>query len=118
MAKTKPVELVIEAYKAGQRHFGENYVNELFEKGRDDELLSTCPDIKWHFIGHLQRNKINKVLSVPNLYIVETVDSEKIATALNKGLENSSKEQEKNLNVYVQVNSSGEAGMLLSHRGL
>lgn len=107
VSKTKPVELVIEAYKAGQRHFGENYVNELTEKAHDEELLSVCPDIKWHFIGHLQRNKVNKVLNVPNLYIIETVDSEKIASALNTGLENSSKEG-KDINIYVQVNTSGE----------
>lgn len=104
---------MIEAYKAGQEHFGENYVNELSEKAHDKELLSTCPDIKWHFIGHLQRNKVNKVLNVPNLWVIETVDSEKIASALNTGLENSSKEK-KDLNVYVQVNTSGEKGMLIS----
>lgn len=103
---------MIEAYKAGHRHFGENYVNELWEKSTDEELLNTCPDIKWHFIGHLQKNKVNRILAVPNLYIIETVDSEKLANALNAKLVNLSKEQEKNLNIYVQVNTSGEEGKL------
>lgn len=61
VSKTKPAESVIEAYKAGQRHFGENYVQELVEKSKHPEILSQCPDIKWHLIGHLQGNKINKV---------------------------------------------------------
>lgn len=61
VSKTKPVEMIIEAYEAGQRHFGENYVQELVEKTQHPDILQHCPDIKWHFIGHLQNNKINKV---------------------------------------------------------
>lgn len=61
VSKTKPPIQIVEAYSVGQRHFGENYVQELVEKGSDLEILEKCPDIKWHFIGHLQRNKINKV---------------------------------------------------------
>lgn len=64
VSKTKPEESVIEAYKAGQRHFGENYVQELVEKSQHPEILSQCPDIKWHLIGHLQSNKINKVVAL------------------------------------------------------
>jgi len=52
VSKTKPVEAVLEAYAAGQRHFGENYVQELLDKA------PRCPaDVRWHFIGQLQSNK-------------------------------------------------------------
>lgn len=61
VSKFKPVEMIAEAYEAGQRHFGENYVQELEEKSKNEQILNQCPDIKWHFIGHLQSNKINKV---------------------------------------------------------
>uniref|UniRef100_A0A8C5RMC1 Pyridoxal phosphate binding protein n=1 Tax=Laticauda laticaudata TaxID=8630 RepID=A0A8C5RMC1_LATLA len=50
VSKTKPAEMVIEAYNHGQRSFGENYI------------LSSCPEIKWHFIGHLQKNNVNKLI--------------------------------------------------------
>ncbi|KAF9814369.1 hypothetical protein SFRURICE_014118, partial [Spodoptera frugiperda] len=84
VSKIKPAALIVEAYEHGQRHFGENYVNELAEKASDPLILEKCKDIKWHFIGHLQTNKINKLLGSPNLYIVETVHSEKLADNLNK----------------------------------
>jgi PLP dependent protein len=61
VSKTKPVEMIIDAYSTGQRHFGENYVQELVEKANNAQILEQCKDIRWHFIGHLQRNKINKV---------------------------------------------------------
>lgn len=60
VSKTKPVEMIVDAYSMGQRHFGENYVKELKEKGPHDVITANCPDIKWHFIGHLQANKVNK----------------------------------------------------------
>ena len=65
-----------------------------------------CPDIKWHFIGHLQRNKVNKLLTVPNLYIVETIDSEKLADAVNSSWEKLVKKTK--LKIMVQINTSGE----------
>lgn len=61
VSKTKPVESILEVYSTGQRHFGENYVQELHQKANDEKILEHCKDIKWHFIGHLQRNKIPKV---------------------------------------------------------
>ncbi|KAK7863757.1 hypothetical protein R5R35_011158 [Gryllus longicercus] len=108
VSKTKPKELVIAAYDAGQRHFGENYVQELAEKGSDPEILERCPDIKWHFIGHLQSNKVSKVLSVPNLHMIETVDSEKLATTVNQNWGKLGKDY--NLKIMVQVNTSKEEG--------
>ena len=63
-------------------------------------------DIRWHFIGHLQRNKVNNLLSAENLHIVETVDNVKLADALDKRWQG--KEMERKLKVYAQVNTSGE----------
>ena len=62
ISKTKPSNLILEVYNQGLRHFGENYVDEFVEKAA--ELPS---DIKWHFVGHLQSNKVNKIL-IENLY--------------------------------------------------
>lgn len=102
VSKTKPAEMVQAAYGAGQRHFGENYVQELVTKA------STLPaDIRWHFIGALQSNKAKLLLNVPNLYLVESVDREKTASALNKAAGAAENRTEK-LRVLVQVNTSGE----------
>ncbi|KAJ7568571.1 hypothetical protein O6H91_01G038200 [Diphasiastrum complanatum] len=74
VSKTKSVSVIKEVYDAGHRHFGENYVQELIDKAPQ---LSN--DIQWHFIGHLQSNKAkNLVANVPNLYMVESVDSTKM----------------------------------------
>lgn len=71
VSKTKPVEALLEAYEAGQRDFGENYVEELVEK------VPLLPkDVRWHFIGHLQSNKVPKLMSV-DLFSIHTVDSTK-----------------------------------------
>ncbi|XP_071090328.1 pyridoxal phosphate homeostasis protein-like isoform X1 [Haliotis cracherodii] len=106
VSKTKPVDAIITAYKCGQLHFGENYVQELQEKGHDAKILEQCQDIRWHFIGHLQKNKVNKVLGVPHLYMLETVDSVKLAQAVSNSWERLQKPGR--LRVMVQVNTSGE----------
>ncbi|KAK6185865.1 hypothetical protein SNE40_008008 [Patella caerulea] len=106
VSKTKPPEAVLAAYDFGQKHFGENYVMELIEKSNDEEILEKCKDIKWHFIGHLQKNKVNKVIMIPNLYVIETVESEKIAQSLNTTWSKFNKERQ--LKIMVQVNTSGE----------
>uniref|UniRef100_W8BT16 Pyridoxal phosphate homeostasis protein n=1 Tax=Ceratitis capitata TaxID=7213 RepID=W8BT16_CERCA len=108
VSKTKPVEMIIEAYTTGQRHFGENYVKELVEKAQHPDILQQCQDIKWHFIGHLQNNKINKILKLPNLYMIQTVDSEKLAIGLNTAWEKVQTDQKQLLSVLIQVNTSGE----------
>lgn len=106
VSKTKPIELIEACYKAGHRNFGENYVQELCEKA-----AKLPQDIQWHFIGHLQSNKTKQIASVPNLFMVETVDREKIATALEKEIVKSGRKIP--LNVMVQVNTSGEESMRL-----
>ncbi|XP_070541277.1 pyridoxal phosphate homeostasis protein-like [Ptychodera flava] len=106
VSKTKPVSMLLEAYGCGQRHFGENYVQELVDKGHDSTMISQCTDIKWHFIGHLQRNKVNKVLGVPNLFMIETVDTQKLADSINQSWGRLKKPDK--LKIMVQVNTSGE----------
>lgn len=101
VSKTKPMELLRAAYDNGQRHFGENYVQELVSKA--EQMPS---DIKWHFIGPLQTNKAKALASIANLHVVETVDREKAASALEKAVVNVGRDTP--LNVMVQVNTSGE----------
>ncbi|KAM7360094.1 pyridoxal phosphate homeostasis protein isoform 1-T2 [Cochliomyia hominivorax] len=108
VSKTKPVEMIIDAYSVGQRHFGENYIQELVEKGNHPDILAKCPEIKWHFIGHLQSNKINKIIKLPNLHMIQTVDSEKLANQLNTAWEKLELENKKPLEVLIQINTSGE----------
>jgi len=107
VSKTKPIELLQEAYAAGARQFGENYIQELIEKAP-----ALPEDIRWHFIGHLQSNKAKKLVEeVPNLAVVETVDSFKLAAKLNAAVEKAGDEAwpaDKTLGIYLQVNTSGE----------
>lgn len=77
VSKTKPVEDILELYDLGHRDFGENYVQELVEKA---EQLPK--DIRWHFIGHLQTNKVK--LIVPFVYLIHGVDSVKLLKEINK----------------------------------
>ncbi|XP_057175165.1 pyridoxal phosphate homeostasis protein isoform X2 [Triplophysa rosa] len=100
--------MVVEAYKHGQRNFGENYVNELVEKASHPQILSSCPEIKWHFIGHLQKNNVNKLLAVPNLYMVETIDSIKLAERVNSSWQKLRAANTQWLKMMVQINTSGE----------
>lgn len=99
VSKTKSCSQIMDAYHAGHRHFGENYIAELVEKAAE-----LPRDIQWHMIGHLQSNKIKKLLEVPNLYILETLDSVDLADKLQRRLALASR----TLNVMIQVNTSGE----------
>ncbi len=77
VSKTKPNEAILEAYNAGQKDFGENYVQELVDK---QEQLPK--DINWHFIGHLQSNKVKFI--APFVYLIHGVDSFKLLQEINK----------------------------------
>ena len=101
VSKTKPATMVQEAYALNQRHFGENYVQELVQKA---PLLPA--DIQWHFIGHLQSNKCKTLLEVPNVWMVESVDTEKLARQLEKACVALGRPDR--LRVLVQVNTSQE----------
>eukprot|EP00117_Sycon_ciliatum_P002252 scpid21548/ scgid7566/ Proline synthase co-transcribed bacterial homolog protein len=107
VSKTKPVELILEAYQAGQRHFGENYVKEFVDKSHNEKLVSLAPDICWHFIGHLQSNKCKQLIGAQGLCVVESISSERLATTLNNACERCNERTEP-LQVFVQVNTSGE----------
>jgi pyridoxal phosphate enzyme (YggS family) len=80
VSKTKPNELIIEAYGAGQRIFGENKVQELVEKKE-----SLPKDIEWHMIGHLQTNKVKYI--APFVSLIHAVDSKKLIKEINKRAE-------------------------------
>ncbi len=77
VSKTKPNEDIIELYNLGQRAFGENYVQELVDKE-----ASLPKDIQWHFIGHLQSNKVKYI--APFVHLIHGVDSEKLLQEINK----------------------------------
>jgi hypothetical protein len=84
VSKTKPVADLMEAYHAGQRVFGENYVQELVEK---HEALPK--DIQWHFIGHLQSRKVKQLAPFVNL--IHGVDSFKLLQEINKQAANNNR---------------------------
>ena len=77
VSKTKPISLIQEAYETGQRDFGENKVQELVEK---QEVLPD--DIRWHMIGHLQRNKVKYI--APFVHLIHGVDSLRLLKEINK----------------------------------
>ena len=78
VSKFQPVEAIRAAYEAGERHFGESRVQELKQK------VSQLPaDIKWHFIGHLQTNKVRDLLKL-RPYLIQSVDSERLLQAINE----------------------------------
>jgi pyridoxal phosphate enzyme (YggS family) len=80
VSKTKPDELVMEAYEAGQHDFGENKVQDLV--ARQQRLP---PDIRWHMIGHLQSNKIKYLVSF--IHMIHGVDSMNLLDAINRSAE-------------------------------
>jgi len=77
VSKTKPNSMIEEAYAAGQRDFGENYVQELVDKH-----LQLPHDIRWHFIGHLQSNKVKYI--APFVHLIHGVDSLKLLQEIDK----------------------------------
>jgi PLP dependent protein len=77
VSKTKPVEMLMEAYNAGFKRFGENYVQELVDK-----YEAMPKDIEWHFIGHLQSNKVKYI--APFVSLIHSVDSLKLLQEINK----------------------------------
>jgi pyridoxal phosphate enzyme (YggS family) len=80
VSKTKPLEDILELYNLGHKDFGENYVQELVEKA---EQLPK--NIRWHFIGHLQSNKVKLITSF--IYLIQGVDSLKLLKEIDKQAE-------------------------------
>lgn len=77
VSKTKPIDDIVELYNQGQRDFGENYVQELLKKNAE-----LPQDIRWHFIGHLQSNKVKMI--APFVHLIHGVDSIKLLQEIEK----------------------------------
>ena len=97
VSKTKPVELIKNAYDCGQRDFGENKVQELVNK-----FESLPKDIKWHMIGPLQRNKVKYI--APFVYLIHSVDSVRLLNEINK----QGKKNNKTISVLLQIDISDD----------
>ena len=97
VSKTKSVEEITKIYDLGHRNFGENKVQEL-----EFKYESLPKDIKWHMIGHLQSNKVKKV--IPIVSLIHSVDSLKLLKTINK----ESKKIDKTMDCLIQVNISNE----------
>jgi pyridoxal phosphate enzyme (YggS family) len=102
VSKTRPIEDIQMYYELGHRDFGENRVQELFEKS--ELLKKKCPDIRWHMIGHLQSNKINQLFTIENLFAIHSVHSEELLDKLMKAEHRLSHPVE----IYLQFNASHE----------
>ena len=97
VSKTKPISMIEELLPLGVRDFGENKVQELTEKA---EILS--PEIRWHMIGHLQRNKVKYVVDIACL--IHSVDSLRLAEEISK----EAGKKNRTASVLLEVNVAGE----------
>lgn len=102
VSKTHPVEAVVEAVSAGLLDLGENRAQELVPKAEGAAALGVKP--RWHFIGHLQRNKVREV--APHIAALHSLDSERLATDLERQLAALGAAP---LPCYIEVNVAGEA---------
>ena len=100
VSKTKPAAAIRAAYAAGQRDFGENYVQEMADKAAE---LTELTDLRLHFIGSLQRNKAKKAASVA--HVIHTVDRSELVDELDRR----AAALGRSLDVLIEVNVGGEA---------
>ena len=100
VSKNKSVQIIKEAYDAGQRLFAENYVQEFLGKYNSPELKEL--DIEWHFIGNLQRNKVKYIID--KISLIQSVSSVRLAEEINKRAFDISKVQD----VLVEINIGEE----------
>ena len=101
VSKTIASEKIYEAINCGCKIFGENYVQEASQKF--PEIKKKFPDISLHLIGHLQSNKVKEALEIFDC--IQTLDSEKLAKALAKEIQ----KQDKNIEIFIQVNIGQES---------
>ena len=97
VSKTKPIEMLEELYEHGCRDFGENKVQELVDK-----YESLPKDIRWHMIGHLQRNKVKYI--VDKVYLIHSVDSLRLAEEISK----EACKKNVTVNILIEVNVAQE----------
>lgn len=122
VSKTRPIEDIQMYYELGLRDFGENRVQELFEKS--ELLKKKCPQIRWHMIGNLQSNKINQLFSIENLTAIHSVSDQALLDKLMKAEHrlfhpveiylqyNTSKEDEKSgFETYTELLSAAECAL-------
>lgn len=100
VSKGQPVEKIRVAFSLGLRDFGENYAQELLAKNA--ELSEISSQINWHFIGHLQQNKVKKI--VPLVHLIQSVDS----VALAQKIDAVSGEHHKISNILIEINIGNE----------
>ena len=103
VSKTQPIEKIETLWRLGQRDFGENYAQELATKA-EALYARGIKDIRWHFIGHLQTNKVKQVL--PWAYAVHSVDSVRLATEMSKRM--SAQGPRPPLKVFAEINIDQE----------
>lgn len=94
VSKTHPVSVIMEAYRAGHKVFGENRVQELLAKYND-----MPKDIEWHLIGHLQTNKVKYI--APFVSLIHSVDSSKLLSVINKEAQKCDRVIDCLLQVYI-----------------
>lgn len=97
VSKTKPVIMLEEAYSAGMRDFGENKVQEL-----TDKYEQLPKDIRWHMIGHLQRNKVKYIID--KVFLIHSVDSLRLAEEISK----EATKKNVDVNILIEVNIAEE----------
>ena len=97
VSKTKPTSDILQAYRCGQRHFGENKVQELVDK--QNQLPK---DIKWHMIGHLQRNKVKYIADF--VYLIHGVDNLKLIKEIDK----QAGKHQKKINLLLEIKIAQE----------
>lgn len=100
VSKKKEASAIEMCYHHSLRKFGENYVQELVQKR--ELLKDVCPEIEWHFTGHLQTNKVKYI--APFIHTIQTVDSIKLATEISK----EAVKHHRVISIFVQVNTSNE----------
>jgi pyridoxal phosphate enzyme (YggS family) len=105
VTKNRSIDDINELYQLGQRDFGENRVPELLEKS---QAMADKNDIRWHFIGRLQTNKVSKLLSVSGLKAIHSVDSERLLAKIASELEKKKRPEHDKLGFFIQINTSGE----------
>ena len=110
VSKFQPVEAIREAYEAGERHFGESRVQELKTK-----VPQLPADIKWHFIGHLQTNKVRDLIKL-RPYLIQSVDSEHLLKAINDEAAKLGIVQDVLLEIHVAKEET-KSGLNPSHLG-
>ncbi|MHA1675335.1 MAG: YggS family pyridoxal phosphate-dependent enzyme [Promethearchaeota archaeon] len=100
VSKRKPIEMIEATYALGVRDFGENYMQDAIPK---IEALSHLKDLRWHFIGHIQSNKIPKL--VANFDMLQSVDRKKLVPKIDREAEKCQKQ----ISILIQVNIGRES---------